>query len=321
MKHTIRLAIITAITLFCAILLAAPNARAAGNIFEHMIPGDPCNWSGWYMGINTGATWNHFDIGKHMGEVDLTDQFYEVAPVFGVASDAFATFDFPGRNDATNNKPTGGGQMGFNFQFDHFVVGGEGGFSGNTSEAGEKSSGFQTNQLFPNEQTVTAETTYTSVRKVDTNWNGFIGGHVGLAWNRFLFYGSGGAAFSDVHFTAMDKADTSFFSPCDGGLQPCPGTPSTVQPSPPLGTVFIGEVVDKKASSHKDVLIGWYGGGGALYALTNNVNVGVDYKHVDFGDKTDHFSSGGPVFPGNTNIGVSADQLTFQVNVMLWPFH
>jgi outer membrane immunogenic protein len=322
MKHTIRLAVITAITLFCAILLAAaPNARAAGNIFEHMIPTDPCNWSGWYMGINTGATWNHFDIGKHMGEVDLTDQFYEIAPVTGVASDAFATFDFPGHNDATNNKPIGGGQMGFNFQFGHFVVGGEGGFSGNTSEAGEKSSEFQTNQLFPNEQTVTAETTYTSIRKVDTNWNGFIGGHVGFAWNRFLFYGSGGAAFSDVHFTAMDKADTSFFSPCDGGLQPCPGTPRTVQPSPPVGTVFIGEVVNKKASSHKDVLTGWYGGGGALYALTNNVNVGVDYKHVDFGDKTDHFSSGGPVFPGNTNIGVSADQLTFQVNVMLWPFH
>ncbi len=274
------------------------------------------------MGINTGATWNHFDIGKHMGEVDLTDQFYEIAPVTGVASDAFATFDFPGRNDATNNKPIGGGQMGFNFQFGHFVFGGEGGFSGNTSEAGEKSSEFQTNQLFPNEQTVTAQTTYTYLRTVKTNWNGFIGGHVGFAWNRFLFYGSGGGAFSDVHFTAMDKADTSFFAPCDGGgLQPCPGTPRTVQPSPPIGTVLIGEIVNKKASSHKDVLTGWYGGVGALYALTNTVSVGVDYKHVEWGDKTDHFSSGGPVFPGNTNIGVSADQLTFQFNVMLWPFH
>ena len=61
-------------------------------------------------------------------------------------------------------------------------------------------------------------------------------------------------------------------------------------------------------------------GGGVLYALTNNVSLGVDYKRVDWGDKTDHFSSGGPVFPGNTNIGVSADQVTFQVNLMLWPF-
>ncbi len=322
----------TAAIILCAIFLAfsaAPNARAAGNIFEHMHPGDPIEpniWSGFYAGFNVGATWNHFDIGKHMGEVNLTDQFYELEPqVQGVMEvDTFATFDFPGQNDKTNNKPIGGGQMGFNFQFGHFVVGGEGGFSGNTSEAGEKSSGFQTKELFlfTEQMNVTAETEFTSIRKVETDWNGFIGGHVGFALWRFLFYGSGGAAFTDVHFTAMDKADTSFFSPCDDGKQPCPENPRTVQPSQGdnIGG-FIGEIVSKKTSSHKDVLTGWYGGGGVLYALTNNVNVGVDYKRVDWGDKTDHFSSGGPVFPGNTNIGVSADQVTFQVNVMLWPFH
>jgi hypothetical protein len=41
MKPTIRLTILTAIALFCA-LVGAPNARAAGNIFENIaIPGDP----------------------------------------------------------------------------------------------------------------------------------------------------------------------------------------------------------------------------------------------------------------------------------------
>jgi outer membrane immunogenic protein len=334
MKHTIRLAIITAITLFCAILLAAaPNARAAGNIFEHFAsPTDSYDWSGFYAGFNTGATWNHFDFGKHTSDVNLVDQFYVLEPlVLGVQFDTTASFDFPGNNDKTSNKPIGGLQGGFNFQFGHFVVGGEGSFSGNTSDGQSKFEGFQEHTIFIGQMTGLSqpvsgefftETNFSSIRKVETGWNGFIGGRLGFAWGRFLFYGSGGAAFTDVKFTAMDKADTSFFAnECDGGLQPCPGTPRAVQPAPPLGAVFIGEVVSRKTSSHKDILTGWYGGGGALYALTNNVSLGVDYKRVDWGDKTDHFSSGGPVFPGNTNIGVSADQLTFQVNVMLWPFH
>ena len=168
------------------------------------------------------------------------------------------------------------------------------------------------NLSVPTSGQFTTHTDFTSSRTVETNWNGFIGGHVGLALGRFLFYGSGGAAFTDVQVTAREKADTSFFS------NECVGV---VQPSQDDGGLFIGEVVSKKTSTHKDVLTGWYGGGGVLYALTNNVSVGVDYKRVDWGDKTDHFSSGGPVFPGNTNIGVSADQVTFQVNIMLWPFH
>src|SRR5438105_1876463 len=59
-----------ATTILCAIFLAfsaAPNARAAGNIFEHMIPTDPIEpnfWSGFYAGINFGGSWNNFDIGK-----------------------------------------------------------------------------------------------------------------------------------------------------------------------------------------------------------------------------------------------------------------
>lgn len=80
-----RIRFLSATAILCALVLAfsaAPNARAVGNIFEHMaIPVDPCNWGGWYMGINSGATWNHFDIGKHTSEVNLTDQFYELFPV------------------------------------------------------------------------------------------------------------------------------------------------------------------------------------------------------------------------------------------------
>jgi opacity protein-like surface antigen len=295
------------------------SARAEGNIFEHLTATDPYNWSGWYAGFNSGATWNHFDLGRHSSEVNLTDQFYEIAPVAGAESDVFATFDFPG-HDKTDTAPVGGGQTGFNFQFGHFVVGGEGGFSGNKSDEGSRFTGFQSNELFlvTEQQFVTADTEFASVRKVETDWNGFIGGRVGFAWGRFLFYGSGGAAFTDVQFTAKDTADTAFFG---AAPSPPPGIPPANRAVQSQQEDFIGEIVNKKTSSHRDVLTGWYGGGGASYALTNTVSVGVDYKHVDWGDMTDHFSSGGPVFPGDTNIGLSGDQLTFQVNIMLWPFH
>ena len=115
-----------ATTILCAIFLAfsaAPNARAAGNIFEHMIPTDPIEpnfWSGFYAGINFGGSWNNFDIGKHMGEANVTDQFYDVVTFTGVIQDTFATFDFPGHSK-TDTAPIGGGQTGFNLQFGHFV--------------------------------------------------------------------------------------------------------------------------------------------------------------------------------------------------------
>ena len=144
----IRLTIITAIALFCAILLAAaPNARAAGNIFEHIAaPQEPFDWSGFYAGFNIGGTWDHFDIGKHTSEVDLEDQFYELQPMSRGVFTNTATFSAPGHSN-TEDSPIGGLQTGFNFQFGHFVVGGEGSFSGNTSESRSKFEGFQENTI------------------------------------------------------------------------------------------------------------------------------------------------------------------------------
>jgi opacity protein-like surface antigen len=338
MKPTIRRTILAGprsataatIAIFTAIFFAfstAPNARAAGNIFEHIAqPGDPYNWSGFYMGFNTGGTWNHFDIGGRMSEVNLEAQFSEI-PGFGDSNGPiFATFDLPGRSD-TDSQPIGGGQMGFNLQFGHFVVGGEGGFSGDHTSQSSKSEQFQEGFLFSggvggNTQQPSGiffETNFSSIRTAEMFWNGFIGGHVGFCWNRFLFYGSGGAAFTDIHFHAMEKADTSFFQ--EGGLGPAtPAGPTSVQPRQVDQGLFLGEVTNKKTSSHSDVLTGWYGGGGTDYALTNTVSIGVEYRHIDWGDRTDQFMSGGPVFPGSTNVGVSGDQVMFKVNIMLWHF-
>ncbi|HET9856724.1 MAG TPA: hypothetical protein VFP99_02720, partial [Chthoniobacterales bacterium] len=239
-----------------------------------------------------------------------------------------ATFDSPGHHH-NDTETIGGGQTGFRFQFGHIVVGGEGGFSGNGSTAEGKSNEFQENQIFLEtiQSNTTAETDFRSMHKVETTWNGFAGGNIGFAWNRFLFYGEGGAAFTDVHFESTDKADTSFFENCiegcDGNGLPTPviigrGTRRVLQPQ--QGQIFIGEILNKKTHTQGDVLTGWYGGGGVDYALTHFVSVGVEYKHVDWGDVTEHQivgSNGGPVFTGNGHLDLDADQVVFKVNILV----
>ncbi len=325
MKPLSRTIFATAVAISVAISLTpSPAAGAEENFFQKFVLTEPMNWSGFYIGFNNGATFNNFHAGKHTTDVDIEEQFYELEPQVTGDDSVFATFHTPGHRK-NDTETIGGGQTGFNFQFGRFVVGGEGSFIGNGTETSGRFHDFQENQLFftmwrpqlPLQMGgVTAETEFSSMRKVETTWNGFVGGHVGFAWNRFLFYGEGGAAFTDVHFESTDKADTSFFeNRCD-----CPGLipSSAVQPQLDDGGVFIGEIVSKKTHTQGNVLTGWYGGGGIDFALTKIVSIGVGYKHVDWGDVTEHQMEGGtPVFPSNSKLDLTGDQVVFKVNLLI----
>jgi len=309
--------IFSTVATFCAaiFLTSSPAPGAEENFFQKFSPQDPCNWAGFYIGFNNGATWTHFNVGKQATDVNLTDQFYDaIPPAFGVESDVFATFHTPGHSE-TDTETIGGGQTGFNFQFGHIVLGAEGSFIGNGSTSSGKSGEFQINELFLEtlQQGVTAETDFTSRRMVETIWNGFVGGHVGFCWNRLFFYATGGVAFTDAHFSSWEKADTSFFA-VGGKL------PDTVQPQQDQLGRFVGEIVSKKMRTQGDVLTGWYGGVGTDYKLTDIVSVGVEYRHVDWGDVTEHFMGGnGPVFSGNGRLDLNADQAVFKVNILVGP--
>src|SRR5712691_5801239 len=149
MKPTSRTTFVTTAA-FCAAIFLSPSPvpGAEENFFQKFQPTDPCNWGGFYIGFNNGATFTHFNVGKQATDVNLTDQFYEVVPtVFGVESDFFATFHTPGRSEA-DTETIGGGQTGFNFQFGHIVIGAEGSFIVSGSTAGGKFHAFQKNELF-----------------------------------------------------------------------------------------------------------------------------------------------------------------------------
>jgi opacity protein-like surface antigen len=332
MKPLNRTVFTTAAAVCAAIFLSpSPAPGAEEDFFQKFILQEPMNWSGFYVGFNNGATFNHFDVSKHMTDVDLTDQFYDLNPLVVGVSDFFATFDTPGHHH-NDTETIGGAQTGFKFQFGHFVVGAEGSFIGNGTSAEGMSHEFQEHTLFlmagdqvqvPVGGGVTADTEFKSMYKAETTWNGFVGGNIGFAFNRFLVYGEGGAAFSDVHFESTDTADTSFFQNCFDG---CDGTVTSRTvgrvPHQPQGSMFIGEIVSKKTHTQGDVLTGFYGGGGIDYALTKIVTVGFEYKHVDWGNVTEHLmtgGNGGPVFPGNGHVGLDADQVVFKVNLLIGP--
>jgi opacity protein-like surface antigen len=330
--------------IMCAALFLAPSNASSDGLSDFLSkfnPNDPCDWSGVYFGLNVGGTWNHFDIGDQRSDVDLAHQFYDLLNggeedgdgVEGEAS-TFISFHAPGHDD-TQGRAIGGMQTGVNLQFGHFVFGAEGSFIGNVSETTKKFQGFQENEIFliTEEQFVTAETLFTSWRTAETNWAGFIGGRIGWCWNRFLFYGTGGAAFTDLQIESMNRADTAFFGFIgDGDAIALASHTKTTQVadkhavSQQQGS-FLGEIVNNKNRTETDLLTGYYGGVGTEYKLTNNVSVAMEYRHVDWGDKNGSFAPGpndGPVFPGDFNVGLTGDQVVLKVNIMVAhfnPFH
>ena len=81
--------------------------------------------------------------------------------------------------------------------------------------------------------------------ETNVTWFGTTRGRLGLAWDRFLVYGTGGVAYGFVH-SRIDNTAPLFD---DGGK----------------------------------TRVGWTAGGGVEYAFTNNWSAKVEYLHIDFG--------------------------------------
>jgi len=177
------------------------------------------SWTGWYIGGNAGYGW---------GE--------STSPGISSVGLAFAPGSFP---SLSPKGFIGGGQIGYDWQVNpNWVIGLVTDFQG----ADIKASG--TNTVVDGAGNI--GTTSLS-EKLD-----FLGtGRVRLGWaaNNWLFYGSGGFAYGDVH--------------------------SKVNFTSSLGDLVTG--------SRSETRAGWAAGGGINYAVTPNWILGVDYLHYDLG--------------------------------------
>ena len=119
-----------------------------------------------------------------------------------------------------------------------------------------------------------ASTTYLST-KID--WLSSIRGRAGYAFNNLLVYGTGGVAMAGVKATYTNN----------NGLG------------------------DNDHASQN--LVGWALGGGIEYKLLQNVSVGVEYLHMDFGTNTFAFTNPG-VSSFSAKVRTTADQVRASVN-------
>ncbi|MGP0057919.1 MAG: outer membrane protein [Beijerinckiaceae bacterium] len=140
------------------------------------------------------------------------------------------------------NGVVGGAHIGYNLQFSQIVVGLEGDVDGSSY----KGSGTDT-------LGVVSGVTRTPVE-------GSLRGRVGVAWDRALIYGTGGAAFGDLHTSLTSVTGTDTFN---------------------------------------DGRVGWTVGGGIEYAVTNNWSVRAEYRYTDFGKFGDLATNSSAVFVGN----------------------
>ncbi len=82
-------------------------------------PAEPCDWTGFYIGGNLGAAWHDYDFGRYDVSVDQPQILFP--PV---------TFSIPSHEFDREAELIGGGQIGFNKQWGHFLMGVEGDFQG-----------------------------------------------------------------------------------------------------------------------------------------------------------------------------------------------
>jgi outer membrane immunogenic protein len=228
------------ILLSTVLIAAAAGSAAAADLPRRGVAPAPYlaapvfTWTGFYVGLNAGAGFNN----KHNGFV--------AGPGFtgGTAiSTVGGGFGDNGNNDAGF---TGGVQAGYNFQISPmFVVGVEADI--NYLDRGNDRDVIVTD----------GTSDYRFHRGDSNNWFGTVRGRVGLAFDRFLPYFTGGWAF--------------------GGKQGGVSGTYIATGTTGAGVALVGGG-DSGSSS------GWTLGGGVEYAFSNNMSFKVEYLHVKLGD-------------------------------------
>jgi outer membrane immunogenic protein len=188
------------------------------------------SWTGFYLGGNLGAAW---------GQGNITDTFTGAS--------------FSGTSNAVF---TGGGQVGFNYQVSSVVFGVEGDFDwlANNNNTG-------TGVVVP----IGGGLTNTFTASLNNRWVTTLTGRLGVAWDRVLLYGKGGAAWvGNNSFTVTDVT---------------------------TGASLTGATNNSST--------GWTAGAGLEWAFANNWTARVEYDYIGLGSRT-FGPVTGPVLVGDT---------------------
>jgi len=175
------------------LLLAGVAALIAGSAMANDMgaPVPVASWTGFYLGANAGYTWSQNSTVNSVGSLPFLSPLID--PIVAAPVVAGVTTGIPvGKTSGF----IGGGQVGYDYQFDKFVVGIEADIQGLSSRS---ASGTTANSMPINIRPflAAANTTLSATNRVD--WLGTVRGQLGYTMSpALLVYGTGGLAYGEV---------------------------------------------------------------------------------------------------------------------------
>lgn len=222
-------------------------------------PREECNWTGFYVGANVGGAFDRADV-----KLNLTGEWEDFPPP------ADQDFGEPlGSRNLDANGLVAGGFVGYNYQWNHWVFGAEANFD----YVGLRNS-FHSGTQFVNPGSGNEITVRHSF---ETNYRFMVGPRIGYAWDKLLFYATGGLAIADVDFfQRITEPEFSF----------------------------------RQDGSTDEMKVGWMVGGGLQYCLSEHWSIRADYRYTDL-DCADFSSEGSdPAFTGHHEACLSFHSVT-----------
>lgn len=241
-----------------ALALSAGSALAA-DLPSHKAPPPPfvpppvLTWTGFYAGLNAGYSWSNTDEVRHLTGAVLAT---------GALAEAAALGSGFGRHNVPMDGFIGGGQAGYNYQWNNnFVIG---------IEADIQGSGIRgRNEFFGAGAATAGLTTVTTTTGIDVqrtvDWLGTIRGRAGYLFTpSLLAFVTGGLAYGGVTASA-NVASLAIAT-------------TAIVPPISIAAASVGGI-----GRFSDTLVGWTAGGGVEWMVFPNVSVKAEYLYYDLG--------------------------------------
>jgi outer membrane immunogenic protein len=189
------------------------------------------SWTGFYVGLNAGYAWGKSDTAVGLGGNWALETLTARNNITALGS-----------RSSSPNGFTGGIQAGYNVQLNSIVLGleADANYLGLKKRSISSAAPGVVDGGYPG---------YTFNQSVEANWLVTLRPRIGVAFDRFLVYATGGLAIANV------EGSTAFAS--SGGYS--------------------------KAGSKSDTKYGYTVGGGVEYAMTNNWSLKAEYLYTDLG--------------------------------------
>jgi outer membrane immunogenic protein len=198
------------------------------------------NWTGFYLGANIGGGWGR--------------ESHELFNGIPGNSEGGFTHD--------PNGVIGGGQIGYNLQFAPWFGWGTGTVLGIEADIQGSSQRSKINGAFTDP--IFGPVTFAGGAEDKLEWFGTVRGRAGIAFDRVLWYGTGGWAYGERKI--------------DG----------------PLTSSNAAGVIASTAFNNSNNMNGWTVGGGVEWAFWGNWTAKFEYLYIDFSSPHDVAIPGGP---------------------------